>query len=125
MTPFKFRFGTHDAFGCTVIDAKAFHALRLCYHDSIDVTRVNGTSYTTHAIRCRTDGKTHYAIDLSDMHIPFGAMVTLRPNSTRNSVILTAVESPLQWSRSKRSLMDSIAELQFTVDELKAAKRKI
>lgn len=116
-----FEFGTQDAFGCTVLDPYTFRKiLGLTHHDAIIIHRVNGKRYEIDALKCISRGDRHYRINLSDMEIPLGAKVTLRPHDhTPNHLVMTVVDTPERMYRNPKHLVDAVVELQYAVEELK------
>ena len=120
MESYTFRVTERDVYGCTTIEKRTFRTgLGLLASKPIMISRTNGKTYAIDALRCVSQGKTSYQLDLSRCKFSPGAVVTLWPCEEKNHVFLTSVEPPeVMWE--KGGVVDAIVDLQRRVDDLEA-----
>lgn len=118
---YTFRATALDRLGCTKVPKDVFkNVLELTHADHIRVKRVSGPEYDVSSIKCASNGRTFYQLDLSDAGLHTGSMVTLTPGEEHNEVSMAVVEpAASMWER--RGVVDAIADLQRRVTDLEDA----
>lgn len=109
-----------DVYGCTAFDKNTFRTiLELDASKPVMISRPDGKTHAIDPLRCVSQGKTSYQLDLSRFKFSLGTTVTFWRTEGKNHVFLTSVEpSEVMWQNG--GVVDAIADLQRRVDELEA-----
>ena len=120
MGSYTFTITEKDIYGCTTFDKNTFRSiLELQASKPVMITRPTGKTYAIDPLRCVSQGKTSYQLNLSRFEFSLGTTVTFWGCEEKNHIFLTSVEpSEVMWENG--GVVDAIVDLQRRVDELEA-----